>query len=372
MQSGTNDPLSGASLADAHPFGLAEKLDRWGGEELILRRDGPTGAWIVIALHSSVMGPPTGGTRFKPYPDLDAAIADALRLSEGMTHKYAVAGFPRGGGKAVIHAPIPLDPAARAGLLRRYGSVLSRLGGTFQTGPDVGTSSEDMDVIGENGAPWVFARTPAAGGAGSSGPYTALGVFAGIRAACTHVFGGEGLRGRTVLVQGAGSVGERLITLLRSAGASVCFSDVDPECARRIREQEAVPLVEPEAVYGTACDVFAPCALGAVLNERTIPLLSCRLVAGGANNQLAGEADGTRLHERGILYVPDYAVNIGGAMAITGIEAMGWTPSEAERRVVESVERAVGRLLELVEREGVLPEVAARSLARERLAAASA
>ena len=153
-----------------------------------MRFDRPTGAWIFIAVHSTRLGPATGGTRMKSYPEPRAALADALRLAEGMTYKYAVPGFARGGGKTVICVPGELDPQQRTGLLLRYGELLHRLDGYFQTGPDVGTSPEDMDTIAQTGAPHVFCRTPAAGGAGSSGPLTALGVYTGIQVACEHVF----------------------------------------------------------------------------------------------------------------------------------------------------------------------------------------
>jgi leucine dehydrogenase len=226
-----------------------------------------------------------------------------------------------------------------------------------------------MDVIAETGSPYVFSRTPARGGAGGSGPATALGVLSAIRAACRWLFGEESVGGRHVLVQGAGSAGAPLIDLLVGAGAVVSVSEVDPLRERRFRDEHGIRVVPPDAVYDTPCDIFAPCALGGVLDQHTIPRLRCRAVVGAANNQLATPEDAERLHERGILYAPDYAVNIGGAMAITGIEAMGWS-AERARAEVERVGATLTHILELAAAEGITPDAAARRLARARLAAA--
>ena len=190
-------------------------IKTWGGEEVIIRHDQATGAWILIAIHSTRLGPAAGGTRMKPYPDFQAALQDALRLSEAMTYKFAVPGIARGGGKAVINLPSHFDPAGRPDLLRRYGSLVRQLSGLYFTGPDVGTSSSDMNIIAETGSPYVFGRTPGAGGAGDSGPITALGVFAGIEVLCELLFGNPSLKNRRILVQGVGSVGGTLIDLLK-------------------------------------------------------------------------------------------------------------------------------------------------------------
>jgi leucine dehydrogenase len=346
---------------------LQSLIQDWDGENVIVRYDRPARSWILIAVHSTRLGPATGGTRMKPYPSLEAALADALKLAEGMTWKYAVPGFPRGGGKAVICTPPDLDPGARSELLRSYGRLIHRLGGYFQTGPDVGTTPEDMDTIAETGAPHVFCRTPAAGGAGSSGPLTALGVFTGIQVACERVYGGPSLEGRRVVVQGMGSVGEVLAGLLVEAGARVLFSEVDPKRARRLSADARLAFVPPERVFAEPCDVFSPCALGGILADDTIPLLACRIVAGGANNQLAGPGAAEALQDRGILYIPDYVVNVGGAMGITGMEAMGWSRDDAEREVAGKVRAAVEQVLELAASDGITTEAAARRVAGKRL-----
>jgi leucine dehydrogenase len=344
-------------------------LREWSGETVIVRYDRPTGAWILIAIHSTRLGPAGGGTRIKSYPDLQAALQDVFRLAEGMTYKFAGPGMPYGGGKAVIALPGDFDPQARPALLRRYGALVHQLGGLFFTGPDVGASPADMDIIAETGAPYVFGRTPASGGAGSSGPATALGVFTGIQVACEHLFGEPSLRGRRVLVQGTGSVGGSLIEYLRAAGAQVLFSEVDEGAIHRFRDELGLQFVPPEAVYTMECDVFAPCALGGVLNANTIPQLKCRAVAGGANNQLADAKDAERLQARNILYAPDYVVNVGGAMFLLGVETQGWTQERAEKEVVESVRRALRQVFELAATEGIPTDAAARQIAGQRLSA---
>jgi len=344
-------------------------LREWDGETVIVRYDRPTGAWIFIAIHSTRCGPAAGGTRMKSYPDVQSALQDAFRLAAGMTYKFATPGIPFGGGKAVIALPPDFDPQSRPALLRRHGALVHQLGGLFYTGPDVGTSSADMDIIAETGAPYVFARTPAAGGAGSPGPFTALGVFTGIQVACEHLFGERSLKGRRVLVQGTGSVGGTLIEHLRAADAEVVFSEVDEDAIRHFRDELGTQFVPPEAVHTTECDIFAPCALGGVLNASTIPQLTCRVVAGGANNQLACPEDAESLRARGILYAPDYVINVGGAMAILGLETQGWTQERAEKEVVESVRRALRQIFEVAATERVTTEVAARRIAEERLSA---
>jgi leucine dehydrogenase len=346
---------------------VTREPDAWNGEALYERPDPETGATILIALHSSRLGPASGGTRMKSYPDLDAARRDARRLSEGMTYKWAAAGFPRGGGKAVLAVPPGLSAERRDGLLRRYGSFIQELAGRFWTGADVGTSPRDMDVISETGAPYVFSRTPAHGGAGNSSTWTALGVEAGLKTTCARLFGGAtSLSGRRIVVQGAGSVGGELIERLLAAGAAVAFSDVDAASVRRWRDDRGVAFVDPGRVLESSCDVLAPCALGGVLDAVTIPRLQCRAVAGAANNQLAEPADAERLRDRGILYAPDFVINAGGAIGITGQESLGW-PEEKARREVLRIGETLGHVYDLAEASGITTDAAARRIAEERL-----
>jgi leucine dehydrogenase len=341
-------------------------LRQWDGESVIIRFDRSTRAWLIIAVHSTRLGPATGGTRMKTYPDLRAALDDALKLAASMTYKFAVANFPRGGGKAVIALPHEFDTRARNDLLRRYGTLIQQLGGLFQTGVDVGTSPSDMDVVAETGTPYVACRTPEKGGAGGSGQATALGVFSGMQAVCEYLFKDNSLSGKRVLVQGAGSVGWALIDLLRGAGVEVLFSDVDQTTIEYFRDEIGLQFIAAETVYDAPCDIFSPCALGGILNHRTIPRLQCLAVAGAANNQLAEPDDADRLRKRNILYAPDYVINFGGAVAITGIEEMGWSRVEAEEKV-KSVRGTLRRIFEVAKAEGITTEEAARRIAESRL-----
>jgi leucine dehydrogenase len=342
-------------------------LRAWDGEDLILRFDRPTGAWLIIAVHSTRLGVATGGTRMKTYPSLDDAVRDAHALARGMTYKYALSGYPRGGGKAVIALPGPMGEAERRDLLRRYGTLVRQLGGLFETGPDVGTTPADMDIIAETGAPYIHCLTRERGGAGDSAPPTAAGVFQGIVATCEHLYGSPSLQGRRILVQGAGSVGRRLIALLAEAGAEVLAADIDQGVLASVTDEFGVTPIPAGEVYDTPCDIFSPCGLGGVLNSDTIPRLRCRAVVGAANNQLACPEDAARLRQRGILYAPDFAVNIGGAVGIAGMETLGWTEAEAREHVAAAVTRSLQHIFTLSEGEGITTVAAAERIADARL-----
>jgi glutamate dehydrogenase/leucine dehydrogenase len=340
----------------------------WEGEESFLSRDEATGGWIAIALHSTRLGPAVGGTRMRSYAEPEAALADARALAAAMTLKFAVPGMPWGGGKGVIAIPPSLAPGERPGLLRRYGAAIAKLGGRFRTGPDSGVSSEDMNVIAETGAPYVFGRTPEAGGAGPSGPATAVGVLAAIEVACEEMFGSPSPAGHRVLVQGAGSVGLPLIRLLRQAGAQVLVAEVEANSSA-LAAAAGAERIPPEQAMATRCDIFSPCAFGGVVDERAIPALRCRAIVGGANNQLAGEGVAPALAARGILYAPDFVANAGGAMAGIRMEADGWPRERAEAEVRERVGETLRRVFTLARERDVDPDAAARLMARVRLEA---
>lgn len=342
-------------------------ISEWGGESVIIRFDRPTSAWMIIAIHSTRLGPATGGTRMKPYPNLNDAVEDALKLAAGMTYKFAVIGFPRGGGKAVIAVPHDFDKNKRADLLRRYGGLIQQLGGLYETGPDVGTSPEDMDLISETGEPYVFCRTPEKGGAGDSAPHTALGVFSGMQAVSEHLFDNPSLAGKRILVQGAGSVGRILISMLLEADTKVMFSDVDQDTIYHFRNTLNLTYIPAKDVFYTECDIFSPCALGGILNRETIPRLECRAVAGAANNQLAEPADALRLRDKKILYAPDYVINAGGAIGIVGLESMGWPVKEADKQVM-SIRQTLRQIFEVADSERITTDEAARRIAESRLA----
>jgi len=314
---------------------LQELIAGWDGVAVVARRDRPTGAWMFIALHDDTLGRPTGGTRMKPYPSPAAALRDAMRLAEGMTHKWAAVGGPFGGGKAVIAPPGPLTEQERRALLLRYGGLVDSLHGSFATGEDLGTTVEDMAVIAEATRHVMGAH----GGGGKPidpGPFTARGVFHGIAAAVHHLDGG-GLAGRTVLVQGVGDVGAPLARLLRTAGARLLLADLDggraAALAAELGGEPDCRVIAADQVFDTECDVYSPCAVGQVVNAETVPRLRCRAVAGSANNQLRETADADRLHHRGILYAPDYLINGGGALAFGLIELGVTDPRELFARV---------------------------------------
>ncbi len=337
----------------------------WDGEFVVTRYDQSTDTWMFISVHSTAMGVATGGTRVKSYPNPRDALLDGMRLAEGMTYKWAGVDFPRGGGKAVLDIPENFDPGEREGLITRYGQWLSDLNGVFETGADLGTNSQDMAIIARNYS-GVFGCPPELGGAGDPGPFTALGVFSGIQASCESKFGSPDLKDRTVLVQGVGSVGENLLKLLLEAGCKVKFSDVDHSRIEEVRKTYKIDFVEQGRVYMEPCDVFSPCATGGILNNETIQQLQCPVVAGGANNQLATMEDGEMLHERSILYAPDYIINAGGAIFLPSVEAMGWSVEQAKERV-----RQIGDTLREVyaasEARGISTAKAAIQLAKERV-----
>ena len=251
----------------------------------------------------------------KTYPAPADGLRDAMRLAEGMTYKWAASGFDLGGGKSVLAVPRPLDRTARRVLLRRYGRLVASLRGAYALGPDLGTTPEDMAVIGAV-TEHVHGYDRRSGKALDPGPYTALGTFSGMRAALVHVFGSADFAGRTVLIQGVGDVGIPLARLCHDAGATLLLSDANSARASQLADELGVRTVPADEVYITPCDVYAPCAVGGTVNARSVPLLACRIVAGCANNQLAEPADADRLHARGILYAPDYVINAGGATAL--------------------------------------------------------
>ncbi|GAB3877556.1 Glu/Leu/Phe/Val dehydrogenase dimerization domain-containing protein [Microbispora bryophytorum subsp. camponoti] len=301
-------------------FGLSHKDPSSGGdtnpaqpvrhEQVVFCSDERSGLYAIIAIYSTALGPGLGGTRFYPYESEQAALADVLNLSRAMAYKNALAGLDLGGAKAVIIG----DPSAdkSEALLRAYGRFVQSLGGRYYTACDVGTYSEDMDVVARE-CSYVTGRTQAHGGAGDSSILTAFGVFQGMRAAADHAYGASSLRGRRVGVEGVGKVGHRLVDHLIEDGAEVVVCDVDEQAVARVRQRHpAVETVSDAAALAASdIDVYAPCALGGALDDETVPWLKAKIVCGGANNQLAHPGVEKQLAERGVLYAPDYVVNSG-------------------------------------------------------------
>ena len=344
---------------------LEDLIREWDGEEIVTGFDRPSGTWMFVCVHSTRRGPAGGGTRMKVYADPAEALTDAMRLSSAMTLKMAAVDIPFGGGKAVISVPEIPDGDERRRVLLRYGDLAASLGATFQTGPDVNTSSSDMDVIAERHT-HVYCRSEENGGSGDPGPFTAQGVYHGIRSSLRRVFGTDELEGRTVLVQGVGDVGGPLAEQLAADGARVLISDVAEQRVRELVDRSSAEAVAPESALETKCDVYAPCALGATVNAESIPRMRCRIVAGSANNQLAEPEDAERLRDAGILYAPDYVINAGGVIYAWGTESLGW-----DRAAVESRLAAIGDTLadiyERADTEGISTERAAEAIARGRL-----
>ena len=342
-----------------------ELLRGWDGEEAVIRYDAPTGAWMFVCIHSTVRGPAGGGTRMRVYGTPAEGLGDAMRLSKAMTMKMAVADAPFGGGKAVLAVPALPEGETRRALLLRYGELVETLGGTFRTAADMNTSPADLDVIAER-CSYVYGRSEESGGAGDSGRGTARGVFHAIRAAVGHVFGTADLVGRSVLVQGLGSVGSRLAAHVAEDGADVLVSDVEGGRAEAVARAVGGRVVPPEDAVGTSCDVFSPCAVGGVLSVETVPHLRCRIVAGAANNQLATEEDAERLHAAGILYAPDYVVSAGGILQLLGLETFAWDEETLEANLA-GIGRTLGEVFALADAEGISTERAAERIAFRRL-----
>ena len=292
-----------------------------------------------------------------------------MRLSAAMSLKLAVARLPFGGGKAVIAVPEIPDGQRRRGLFLRYGDLIASLGGTYRTSSDMNTDESDMDVIWER-TQYVLGRSVAAGGSGNPARPTALGVFHGIRASLAEAFGSDELGGRVILVQGAGGVGSQLADHLAEAGASVLVSDVDPVRAEAVASRVGADVVPPDEVIGTHADVFAPCAVGGILDVETASRIRCAVVAGSANNQIAQPEAADILRARGILYAPDYVINAGGAIGVGGREQLGWSDSE----VNAALARIGDTLLEVYARsaaQGISTAAAADAIAAERLTGGS-
>jgi leucine dehydrogenase len=343
----------------------------WDGEHVVVRFDSPSSAWLLVAVHSTVLGPAMGGTRMKVYRSPDDAVSDVLRLSQAMTMKQSAAGLDFGGGKAVLAVPDLPAPGSpeRRDLLLRYGQMVDSLGGSYVTAADMNTGEADLDIVGER-TEHVLGRSVACGGSGNSAGATALGVFHGIRASVRRAFGEDDLSGRHVLVQGVGAVGSRLAGLLHDAGATLTLADLDADRAAGVAGALGVGSTPAHHVFDAECDVFAPCATGGVLSAESIPQLRCRAVAGAANNQLATPWDAERLHARGILYAPDYVINAGGVIHLAGYERLGWDDAQMTARLA-GIEQTLTDLFDRAEGEGTTTAAAADRLALDRIAAAA-
>ena len=338
---------------------IIEKLTNTGHEKVLFGHDAASGYRGIIAIHSTALGPAVGGTRFWNYKTEDEALTDALRLSRGMTYKTALPGLPLGGGKSIIIGDN--QTSNREALFRAHGRFVETLKGRYTTAEDVGTSPADMDFV-------RLETSHVAGllsGSGDPSPFTARGVFRAIEASAKYRWNADELSGVTVALQGCGNVGYHLAKWLHGAGAKLVVTDVNEKSVSRLVNELDVETVQPHEIFSVRADIFAPCALGGIINDQTIPQLKAQIVAGAANNQLLEERHGEMLRERNILYAPDYAANVGGVFNGCS-ELLGWESDLALRKIDEIFDTIL-TIFEAAKAQGITPHQAADRLVEDRL-----
>ncbi|TFD92232.1 branched-chain amino acid dehydrogenase [Jeotgalibacillus sp. R-1-5s-1] len=338
-------------------------MEKYDYEQLVFCQDESSGLKAIIAIHDTTLGPALGGTRMWTYDSEADAIEDALRLAKGMTYKNAAAGLNLGGGKTVIIGD-PLKDKNEE-MFRAFGRYIQGLAGRYITAEDVGTTVKDMDLIHEE-TDYVTGISPAFGSSGNPSPVTAYGVYRGIKAAANEAYGSDSLEGKTIAVQGVGNVAFTLCRHLHEEGAKLIVTDINKEAVQRAVDEFGATAVEPNEIYGVDCDIFAPCALGAVINDQTLEVLKADVIAGAANNQLKETKHGDILHERGIVYAPDYVINAGGVINVAD-ELYGYNRERAMKNV-EKVYDNVARVFEIAKRDNVPSYLAADRMAEERIA----
>lgn len=344
---------------------LFSKLEEYDYEQLVVCQDKSTGLKAFIVIHDTTLGPALGGTRVWDYETEEEAIEDALRLARGMTYKNAAVGLDLGGGKTVIMG----DPKKIKGeeLFRAFGRFVEGLNGRYITGEDMNMTTQDMNWI-KNETDYVVGFD---GGSGNPSPVTAYGVFRGIQAAINEIYGSDDLNGKSVALQGLGSVGRPLAELLHEAGAKLYVTTRSQEKIDKAVEELGATAVGLDEIYGVECDVFSPCARGAIINDKTIEQLKCKIIAGSANNQLAESRHGDILEEKGILYVPDYVVNSGGVINVTAdIFGKKYNRENALANTAKIYD-ACKKVFEIAKRDGIPTYKAADIIAEERIAAVS-
>jgi valine dehydrogenase (NAD+) len=337
-----------------------------GHEQVVYGSDEDTGLRCIIAIHSTRLGPALGGTRFHPYPTEADALTDVLRLSRAMAYKAAAAGLDFGGGKAVIIGDPDIDKSEA--LLRAYGRMVASLGGRYVTACDVGTSPADLGVV-RRETRWATGAALAEGGSGDSGVLTAHGTHVGMSACAEMVWGTSDLSGRHVAIQGVGKVGMRLAEALHAEGAKLTVADVDLVAVEHCAEEFGADVARIDEIHAVDADIFSPNALGGGLNDTTIPQLRCRLVAGAANNQLGRAEHGEALADAGVLYAPDYVLNAGGLIQVSGeLHEGGYRESRARSRV-EQIGDRLRHIIATARTEGMTTTQAADLVAEARMAA---
>ncbi|RFU65641.1 branched-chain amino acid dehydrogenase [Peribacillus glennii] len=341
---------------------IFKNLEKYDYEQLVFCQDKQSGLKAIIAIHDTTLGPALGGTRMWTYESEEAAIEDALRLARGMTYKNAAAGLNLGGGKTVIIGDPRKDKNEE--MFRAFGRYIQGLNGRYITAEDVGTTVADMDIIHEE-TDYVTGISPAFGSSGNPSPVTAYGVYRGMKAAAKEAFGTDSLEGKVIAVQGVGNVAFNLCRHLHEEGAELIVTDINKESVQRAVEEFGANAVGPNEIYGVACDIYAPCALGAVINDQTIPQLKAQVIAGAANNQLKDTVHGDRIHEMGIVYAPDYVINAGGVINVAD-ELIGYNRERAMKKV-ETVYNNIEKVIEIAKRDGIPTYMAADRMAEERI-----
>jgi leucine dehydrogenase len=345
---------------DMIDFEMMEKFDH---EQVIYCSNKEVGLKAIIAIHDTTLGPALGGTRMWNYASSADALKDVLRLSRGMTYKAAVAGLNLGGGKAVIIG----DSATQKNelLFRTFGKFIEGLAGRYITAEDLGTDMKDMEFV-RMETKYVTGISKALGGSGDPTPVTSYGVYVGMKACALKKWGTESLRGRKVAVQGAGHVARYLCEHLYNEGAEIYVTDIKEEKIKRLLSTIKAFVVKPEEIYDVNADIFAPCAMGGIINDNTIPRLKCQVVAGGANNQLEDEEKhGHTLMEKGILYAPDYVINAGGLINVAN-ELEGYRQDRAMKQA-EGIYDVLKRIIETSEKENIPTHFASNKIAEERV-----
>lgn len=337
-------------------------MEKYDYEQLVFCQDKHSGLKAIIAIHDTTLGPALGGTRMWTYKTEEAAIEDALRLARGMTYKNAAAGLDLGGGKTVIIGNPKTDKNPE--MFRAFGRFIQGLNGRYITAEDVGTTEEDMDLI--HLETDYVTGTSGANSSGNPSPVTAYGVYKGMKAAAKEAFGDDSLEGKTIAVQGVGNVAYNLCKHLNNEGAKLIVTDINKEAVRLAVESFGAEAVEPDDIYDVDCDIYAPCALGATINDDTLKRLKAKVVAGSANNQLKEARHGDMLHEMGIVYAPDYVINSGGVINVAD-ELQGYNEERALKKV-ETIYHTLGRVFEISKRDQIPSYIAADRMAEERIA----
>ena len=341
---------------------ILEIMSGQGYEQLVMFTDPGSGLKAIIAIHDTTLGPACGGTRIWPYESEKEAVRDALRLARAMTYKAAVADLPLGGGKAVIIADSHTQKTEA--LMRAFGRFIETLGGRYLATTDVGSTGRDMEYIHQETS-YVVGMPTTAGGSGDTSVMTGLGVYMGIKACAKEVWGSDSLRGKKIAIQGFGKVAFNTVHHLLKEDAHITVTDVYDDALDRARDM-GLKVVPPEKIYDVDCDIFSPCALGGVINGDTIPRLTARVVAGGANNQLLTDADGDELQRRGILYAPDYVINAGGIINLSAEIGMPYNPDRA-REKTERIYDTMARIIQISKREEIATAQVADRMAEDRL-----